>query len=399
MPQFPQRTWAEIDLDAVAANFRLIRSRLADETKIMAVVKADAYGHGDLPLATLFRDLGADMLAVSNHREAISLRQGGLELPILILGHTPPELAAVLAEYRITQTVFSAEYAQSLASAAKNAGVTLTIHIKTDSGMGRIGFSLFEDAFDQSLGEILSLFEEDSFHIEGIFTHFSSADTEEGAEYTLAQFRRFSRMTELLREQTGKKLIRHCCNSAAIFRYPQMQLDMVRPGIALYGLLPDPSMAEICSELCPVMAFRSNIIHEKVVEPGRAVSYGRHFTAEAPTRVGTMPVGYADGYSRRLSSTGHVLCDGQLLPILGNVCMDQTMVDTSVLPSSGLGKPVLLFGRDRSTGITLSADTIAAELGTIGYELTCLVGRRVERFYLQKGEICRKKDYLIPEKE
>ncbi len=381
-----RRTWAEIDLSAVEQNYRSVRDAVARGTKVCCVVKADAYGHGAVILARRYEAMGADYLAVSNPEEALELRKGGLRLPILVLGYSPAECASILARYDISQCVYSYAYGEALAEYARAAGVRVKIHVKLDTGMGRIGFR--KEELEQA-AEICRL---DELIPEGIFTHFAVADeSEDGDAYTEEQIKRFTDGIDYLEERGIHFALRHCANSAAIFDHPSCHFDMVRAGIVLYGFAPSEKVRNL-PRLMPVMTLRSVISHMKEMNPTESVSYGRTFRVTKPTRVATLPIGYADGISRRLGNGRYSLKIGDgYAPILGRICMDQLMVDVTEL-SCSVGDTVTLFGRDPNC----SADVMARVNETISYEVTCDVAKRVPRLYLQNGEQIGWQDTLIP---
>lgn len=395
MSDFFRRTWAEIDLDAIGHNYRVIRSRLNPATKMCCVIKADGYGHGAEMLAAEYESLGADWFAVSNLEEAMQLRGAGIRLPILILGYTPPCCAKKLSELNIAQSVLSAEYAQELSAQAVMAGVQVRAHIKLDTGMSRIGF-LFQNA-ERDRG-IIDAVEQTcrlpGLNPEGIFTHFAVADEGEGGrDYTLSQFHCFTKAVSLLEERGVRFSIRHCANSAAIFDYPEMQLDMVRPGIVLYGLMPSGELTEK-PDLTPAMELKSIVSLVKTVEPQTSVSYGRRFVTREATRVATVPLGYADGYPRQLSEQASLLVHGEKAKIIGRVCMDQLMLNVTAIPGVREGDTVTAFGRDGAS--FLSVDELASFNHTINYELVCLISKRVPRVYLKNGEEVGTLNYICP---
>jgi len=376
-----RRCWAEIDLDQMEKNYYALREKIKTETMMMGIVKADAYGHGAVRCAQLLAELGINWFGVSNISEAVQLRRSGIMQPILILGYTPPECAALLAEHKITQTIYSPEYACALEQAAEQAGVYLSVHLKIDTGMGRIGFGCNSQSDFET---ICGLKDSASLKIGGIFTHFAVADEKgEGDRYTEKQFEQFTELCNRLQEAGVDVGLRHCCNSAGILRRPEMQLDMVRAGVSLYGMLPSSHCAEEITTY-PVMSWRSVVSLVKTVQPGQSISYGRTFEAERPMRVATVSVGYADGYSRSYSNRGYVLIRGKKAPILGRVCMDQCVVDVSDIPEVAMGDRVTLAGCDGTE--TISFDHLAELSGTINYEMVCLVGKRVDRIFLQHGQ-------------
>ena len=379
MEPFFRRTWADIDLDAVRDNYTYIRSRLAPGCRLMAVVKADAYGHCVQRVAQVYNEMGAEWFAVSNLEEALQLRQMGLSQRILILSYTPPKAAALLAEQNITTAVVSREHAEALNEAAAAAGVQLTVHLKVDTGMTRVGLRSDED--------ILAVCRLPHLTAEGIFTHFATADTEDEA-FVHTQFDAFMAHIATA-EQAGITFsLRHCCNSAATLRYPEMHLDMVRPGIILYGCMPDGSAEP---HLRPVMSLKTAVSQVKSIGAGETVSYGRTFTAPDTMRVATVPIGYADGYSRLFSNRAPMLVNGKRAPIVGNVCMDQTVLDITDIEDIAAGTTVTVFGKG------LPVEELAALAGTISYELLCLVGKRVPRVFWQKGEIVGAYDGILPQ--
>ena len=381
-----KRTWAEIDLDHAAWNYQQIRHAVRSDAKVCCVIKANAYGHNAVRLAQLYESLGADFLAVSNPEEALGLRQGNVSLPILILGYTPPECAGVLARQNISQCVYSLPYAKALSEAAEAEGASVKIHIKIDSGMGRIGFQ--HRGGHSELAEALEACRLPGLITEGIFTHFAAADEgDHGAAFTREQYRNFIDAIDRLGCSGIHFALRHCANSAAIFDkpvvddLPDVHLDMVRAGVVLYGLAPS-SDTRCLPELKPVMALKSIISHIKTIQPGDTVSYGRTYTAESPRTVATLPIGYADGFWRANSGCCNMLVKGQLCPLIGRVCMDQLMLDITGAEGISVGDIVTVFGDPDGL---CSADRIAEKTGTINYEVVCAVGERVPRFFLQGG--------------
>lgn len=386
-----RRTWAEIDLGAIESNYRAIKALLKPETKICSVVKADAYGHGAEMLAKEYESLGTDWFAVSNLEEALQLRRAGAEKPILILGYTPPRFARELARNNVAQAVVGPEFAAELSRAAEAAGVTVRAHLQVDTGMSRVGFFYQDPVRDAAgLDAMEAACRLPGLDMEGIFTHFASADEGEGGRaYTERQFACFTGAVRRLGERGLRFRIRHCANSAAIFDYPQMQLDMVRPGVILYGLMPSDQVVRRPA-LTPAMSLRSMVALVKTVPAGSCVSYGRRFTSRRPTDVATVPVGYADGYLRRFGDGASVLVRGARAPVVGRVCMDQMMVDVTGVPGVRAGDVVTVFGG----GGAETADEVAARAGTIGYEVICGVATRVPRVFLRGGREVGVLDYL-----
>lgn len=374
-----KRTWANIDLDAAKHNYYEIRRRLNSETKLCCVVKANGYGHGAVQLSKLYEGLGADYLAVSNIEEAIQLRCAAIDLPILILGYTDPRCAADLGQNHITQCVYSYDYGKALSDNAVKEKVEVKIHIKIDTGMGRIGFQC-EDSELEDASKVCSL---PYLQTEGIFTHFASADEgEEGREYTLNQFNKFMKAISSLEGKGINIPIRHCANSAGIFDYPQMHLDMVRAGIVLYGLQPS-GVLHNPGYLKPVLSLRTIVDYVKTVRPGECISYGREYKTDTERRVATIPIGYADGLWRS-NFCNHMVVEveGKLASIVGRVCMDQCMIDVTEIPEADVNSKVTVYGVEGHT----SVDRVAEANGTINYEILCALGERVPRVYQENGQ-------------
>lgn len=390
VPTVKQRTIAQIDLDHVEYNFKQVKQHTS--SLVCCVVKANAYGHGAVQLAEQYQKLGADFLAVSNVEEALQLRQNHIALPILILGYSSPDCAAVLAENDIIQCVYSYEYGMRLAERAEHFGVKVKIHVKIDTGMGRIGF-LYRNERENEMSQVLAVCRKSSLLSEGIFTHFASADEgENGEAYTRMQFERFTGAIGWLESEGLSFSIRHCANSAAIFDYPEYHLDMVRAGVVLYGFRPSEQMKNL-PKLKPVMRLLSTIIHIKQISVGESISYGRGFTAEREMQIATVPIGYADGFERCNGQLGYSLSiGGRPAPIVGRVCMDQLMVDVSDIDCH-VGDSVLVFGDNEP----FTAQALARLNHTIHYEIVCDVGPRVPRAFLKKGKIVAWKDDILGE--
>ena len=365
---FLHRTWAEISVSALVHNFKTIKES-AKNCSLMAVVKADAYGHGTEIVIPALLNAGADCFAVSNIDEAEDLRKLGVTHPILILGYTPPEAASRLAESDIIQTVYDKEFAEKLSFYAKNAGVTVRAHIKLDTGMGRIGFNCRTDELS-GLNDALYCLSLDGISYEGIFTHFSSADTSE--EYTKGQYERFVKASKILKEKCEDIKLIHCCNSAGLLLHHDKHSSLCRPGVILYGLSPDKDM-NYSEELIPVMTLKSVVSMVKTVEKDTFISYGRTFKSSEKMKIATVSVGYADGYPRALSNKGEVIINGVKAKIVGRVCMDQITVDVSHIENVQIGDEVTLFGKE------LSVDSLAEKVDTINYEIVCGISKRVPR--------------------
>lgn len=393
MIDFLKRTWAQVDLDAIAHNFTVISRSLSGDCRPIAIVKADGYGHGAVPVAQALAKAGADFFGVSNLEEALQLRRGGIDRPILILAYTPPEEARRLAENNITQTVLTPDYAARLNHAAAGAGCRVRVHIKLDTGMSRVGLSCREaEDVAHAIGEAAAVCRLPHLQVEGIFTHFASADEVQDGGYTTGQFTRFMQVADGLEQQGIHLSVRHCCNSAATMVHPEMHLDRVRPGIILYGLAPDPSWMGKLMDLRPAMELKTVVSMVKTIPAGTPVSYGRTYTADHPMRVATIPIGYADGYPRCMSGRARMLVNGRFAPVIGRVCMDQCMLDVTDIPDVEAGSIVTVFGKDGDE--VLPVEEVAALNNTIHYETVCLIGKRVPRVYLQNGEVVGYLDYI-----
>ncbi|MBQ8850486.1 MAG: alanine racemase [Clostridia bacterium] len=387
-----RRTWAEIDLDKAKENYTAVRDAVGEGVKICCVIKANAYGHGAVRMAAFYEQMGADYLAVSNIEEALQLREKNIKTPLLILGYTPEECAGVLSLYNITQTVYSYDYGKRLAEVAERLSVKVKIHVKIDTGMGRIGF-LCREGGDDELADAALICRELSLIPEGIFTHFAVADENtDGDEFTAEQLRLFNSAVERLGERGITFDIRHAANSAAIFDHPESHLDMVRAGVVLYGLKPSEKMRAL-PPLRPIMSLKSVVSHIKEVRTGQTVSYGRTFFANRNTTVATVPIGYADGLWRVNGTNDcYMLVNGKYAPIIGRICMDQLMLDVSELDCR-VGDFVTVFGADS----VCSADAIARRNGTINYEIVCAIGERVPRAFIEDGRITEWQDSIYKE--
>ncbi len=367
-----KRTWAEVSLGAIEHNYRVMRAKLPAGCRFLGVVKADAYGHGAVRVSKLLEELGADYLAVACLDEGRELRAAGIGLPILILGFTPPEYAPELADLDITQAVGSLDYAGGLNDALAGTGKKLKIHLKLETGMGRTGFRVF--GTDWTAEPAAAAAQLPNLIPEGVFTHFCVSDGEEGVrDFTHEQFARFQGAAAAIEALAGIKFaIRHCTNSGAMHAFPETYLDMVRPGVSLYGMYPGPVRDQI--DLIPAMTLKTRVAYVERHEPGDTVSYGRTFTAERPTETAVLPIGYADGLHRALSNKLTVLVNGRKVRQVGRICMDMCMADVTGLGVKS-GDEVQIFGRD------MPIDDVADLAGTIHYELTCAVSARVPRVY------------------
>lgn len=370
------RAWAEIDLGAIRRNIINIRKITDPHALVMGVVKADAYGHGAERVARVLLENGADRLAVATVDEALALRRAFPRTPIMMLSGADEYNAADLVANDITATVFDLSLARALSEAATAQGKTAKIHIKLDTGMNRVGIYYSDPLLVEKTRRIVSL---PAVEAEGVFTHFSKAD-EADLSYAREQFARFTRCLGDLASAGITFKIRHCCNSASIINFPEMHLDMVRPGIVLYGLYPSDEVDKSRLPLEPAMSFKARISNIKTVPKGSLISYGGAYAAPEVMAVGTASVGYADGYSRVLSGRASLLVGGEKRPVLGRICMDQCMFDMRNVQNTVVGDSVTLFGSDGAA--RLPVEELAALMGTINYELVCMVGKRVPRLYI-----------------
>ena len=374
MEQSFLRTYASVDLSAIRKNYEAVRSLLRPGCKILSVVKADGYGHGAVPVARTLSD--SDYFGVACLEEALELRQNGISAPILILGYTEPAAAPILSGQNLTQCAFSREYLLQLQKALKN-GQTLKIHLKIDTGMSRLGFYVRDEvSANGAVSEISEAMKETpSLEYEGIFTHFTSSETPDKTE-TEEQFAWFCRVLDGLKELGITFPLRHCANSGASLQHPETHLDMVRPGIVLYGYAPDPKTCPI--PLVPAMELKARVAQIHTLAPGDTVSYNRTYRAERTIKTATVCLGYGDGLHRSLSNGGPVLVNGKRAAILGRVCMDQCVLDVTGIDIAP-GDTVTFMGRDGSE--TLTAEDLAEFAGTICYEILCSLGKRIPRIY------------------
>lgn len=372
MPVFP--VWAEVDLGAIAHNIKEIRRVTSPSAKVMAVVKGNGYGHGAVEVSRTALENGAEWLGVARVAEGAALREAGIDAPILVLGYIPPEQSGEAVRLRLAQTVYSREMALALSEAASREGKKAKVHFKVDTGMGRIGWV----AGRRAVQEILELARLPCLEVEGIFTHFAAADDPD-KRYTAEQLDKFLYLVEELRKNGLEIPIKHAANSPALMEMPETHLDMVRAGVIIYGLYPSDKMDRSSVKLRPAMSLKAKVAYVKEVPAGFKISYGCTYTTSKPTVIATLSLGYADGYTRLLSSKGEVLLNGRRAPVVGRVCMDQTMVDVGHIPGVKMGDEAVLIGRQGDEEI--SADEIAAKLGTINYEIVCMINSRVPRVY------------------
>ena len=383
------RTWAEIDLDALAYNMRGIRRITKPDAKIMAVVKADAYGHGVCECAKTLLENGADRFAVATLDEATELRRRFKAVPILILGSSMPSEAEALILNDITANVYTEEFAKELSDTAARLGKTAKVHIKLDTGMSRIGFVVTDTDNSAVLDEIERIYNMPMLEVEGIFSHFATSDEADGS-YTRLQFDRFMSICNALAERGVKIPIKHICNSAGIMMYPEYHLDMVRPGIILYGMYPSDEVDKTRLDLKYVMSVKSRVTYVKTVESGRGISYGKTYIAGGGETVATVPIGYADGYSRLLGGKAEIAVGNTRFPVVGRICMDQCMISVASGNNIKRGDEALIYGAGAVT-----VDDVAAWLGTINYEITCMLSRRIPRIYVRDGMTVKVLDYLL----
>ncbi len=378
--------WAEVNLDNLVHNIQEIRKNVSSDSLVTAVVKANAYGHGSVVLAKLFLENGADRLAVATLSEAIELRQAGIDSEILVLGYTQISEYGKLIDYNITQTIFSLDQGIKISDKALDLGKNIKIHIKLDTGMSRLGFLCTDDSVD----EINRIYNLPNVEIEGIFTHFARAD-EFDKSFTQVQYSRFMEMVKKLNDQGVSIPIRHVSNSAAIIDIGDYNLDMVRAGIMLYGLYPSNEVKRDI-DLRPAMALKTKISHIKDLDESIGISYGHAYKTDKKTRVGTLPLGYADGFTRLFFDKVRVCIGGHMVKVIGKICMDQCMVDLTDFVDIEIGDEVTIFGYE--DGLP-TAEDLGNVLGTINYEIVCMVGRRVPRVYIRNNQIVDYIDYLI----
>ena len=376
--------WAEIDLNAVAHNIRELRNILNPSSRLMAVVKANGYGHGSVEVAGIALQNGADCLGVARINEGITLRKAGINSPILIFSYTHPSMAEYLTEFNLTQAISSYGTAAALSSYAASLGKTINVHIKIDTGMGRLGLMALSSSSNikinrSAINEIVSMSNLPYVRLEGIFTHFATADSADKT-YSNKQFKIFIKFLNELDVMGIKIPIKHAANSAAIIDMPATYLNMVRAGISIYGLYPSNEVNKERVSLIPAMTLKTRVIHTKTVGAGFKISYGSTYKTSKPTTVVTVPVGYADGLNRLLSSRGSMLLYGVKIPIIGRICMDHTMLDAGNIQGIKIGDEVVILGKQGNQCI--SADDIASKINTINYEVVCMVTSRVHRIYL-----------------
>ena len=377
-----KRTWADVNLDALAHNYGEIRAHIPAGCRFLGVMKADAYGHGAVPMSHALVELGAEYLAVSNLEEAVQIRRGGVRAPMLILGYTPPMYAENMIYLDLVQEVHSLEYAQALNDTLNGTNFILNVHLKVDTGMTRLGFH----ADDTGFADMVQAAKLPHLHVEGVFTHFSVADSRQEADvtYTRQQYDRFEQALQALDEADIHPEIRHCCNSGGMLLHPEFAMDMVRPGICTYGIAPSAHTAGILN-LEPVMSLYTTISQLQQISAGVSVSYGRTYTAEEPRTLAVLSMGYADGLSRKLSGQTAFLVHGKAAPVVGRVCMDMCMVDVTNIPEAKVGDMVTV----------MPWEVLACRLDTIPYEILCGINKRIPRIYLQNGKASEILQYIV----
>ncbi len=387
MEKLLRPVYAEIDLDAIAYNMKNIKA-LAKNKEVIAVVKADCYGHGAIDVVPTLLENGASRLAVAVLTEGIELRNNNITAPIMILGYTPLHLGEELIKYDIEQTVYDLDYAKELSDIAISLNKKAKIHIALDTGMGRIGFLPNKKALED-VSCICSL---DGLDVTGIFTHFSTSD-EKNKEYTYEQFKKFTDFTSELSKLGIEIPMKHVSNSGAIMDMPETYLDAVRAGIILYGYYPSDEVKNENLPLKPALTLKACITRVQEMDKDMYVSYGRTFKTNRKSLIATLPIGYADGYSRLLAKNAKVIINGKFAPIVGRICMDQCMIDvTDIGCDVKVGDEVILLGEQ--DGLKFNADDIAEIMGTINYEILCMLKYRVPRVYTKNGEIVKVHNYL-----
>lgn len=386
MKKILRPAWAEIDLDAIAYNTRNIKKLIGDKD-LIAVVKANCYGHGAIDIIPTLLENGVSRFAVAMISEALEIRENKITAPVMILGFTPLYLGEELINNNIEQTVYDLDYARELSKIALNLNKKAKIHIAIDTGMGRIGFLPNEKSID-NITEICSL---EGIEVVGIFTHFSTSD-EKDKEYSHKQFTKMISVMDALKKRGIDIPLKHVANSGAIIDLPNTYLDAVRAGIILYGYYPSDEINKSNLDLKPALTLKATITNVKTLEKDMYISYGRTFKTSDETIVATIPVGYADGYLRKLAENGKVIIKGQFAPIVGRICMDQFMIDVTNIPDVKIGDEVILLGE--KNGLKYNADDMAKKLDTINYEVTCMLKSRLPRVYIKDKHIINVKNHI-----
>ncbi|MHC6181142.1 alanine racemase [Clostridium sp. JNZ X4-2] len=379
--------WEEVNLDNLAYNIGQIKLKVGNK-RLIGVVKADAYGHGAVEVSQVLLENGVERLAVAVLDEAVELRQNGIKAPVMVLGILPPTLIDDIVDYDIESIAPSYEYACQLSKTAADKGKIAKIHIALDTGMGRIGFLTNDDSVD----EIYKISQLPNIEIQSLFSHFSTAD-EANKTYSHEQFEKYKLIYSKLVEKDIKINMRDIANSAAIMELPDTYCDSVRPGIIIYGYYPSNEVDKNQLSIKPLMTLKANVVHVKTMEIGQYVGYGRKFKSERKSVIATLPIGYADGYSRMLFGKAKVIINGKFAPVVGNICMDQCMVDVTDVGEVNEGDEVVLIGE--KDGLRFNAEDIAQILGTISYEVLCMMSKRIPRVYIKNGKVIKVKNYLV----
>ena len=387
-----KRTWADVSLDNLAHNYTVLRRQVPAACRFLGVVKADAYGHGAVPVSHQLEELGAEFLAVSNLEEAVQLRRAEVRRPILILGYTPPQYARELAEMDLRQEVHSLAYARELETRLLGARSRLRVHLKLDTGMARLGFFCQEG--EQALEELLAVTRMPHLQVEGMFTHFPVADSLNPSDeaFTRGQFHLFQQFVDGMEAAGVRPEICHCCNSGATIAYPEFAMDMVRPGVATYGIAPSQDLAGRLP-LRPLLTLQTTISQIRAYPAGVPVSYGRTYITPTPKVLAVVSIGYADGLSRQLSGRVSFLLRGKQVPVVGRICMDMCMVDVTEVPEAREGDLVTVLGTGGNGAP--SACGLAAQLGTIPYEILCSISKRIPRIYLDGKKRTEILQYIV----
>lgn len=387
-----KRTWADVSLDNLTHNYEILRKTVPAQCRFLGVVKADAYGHGAVPVGRHLEDLGAEFLAVSNMEEAIQLRRGSIKLPILILGYTPAIYAADMAELGIRQEVHSLSYAQELEQQLSGTDHRLLVHLKLDTGMARLGF--FCQDGEAAFEDLLAVTRLPHLQVEGMFTHFSVADSLEEPDilYTKQQYQLFHQFIDAMDAAGKRPEICHCCNSGATILYPEFALDMIRPGILTYGIAPSPELAGRL-DLIPILSLHSTISQIRTYPAGVCISYGRSYVTPSPRTIAVVPIGYADGLLRQLSGKTSFLLHGKVVPVVGRICMDMCMVDITDVPQAKVGDQVTVMGTGRDGARSVCG--VASQLGTIPYEVLCGISKRIPRIYTKGEKLSEVLQYIV----
>ncbi|MFO7636881.1 MAG: alanine racemase [Clostridia bacterium] len=384
MKRRPDRVWVEINLDHIRHNFNEIRKKIGPDVKINAIIKADGYGHGAVETARILGENCADMLSVATLDEAIQLRRKNIRTPLLVLGYILRDRIREITENDIVISIFDRDMAEGFSRKALELGTRIKVHIKIDTGMNRVGFHYSKPE------DIQAAFRLEGLHIEGIFTHFSTAD-EEDTTYTDLQFKRFQSLLKGIEGSGHPAMLKHACNSGGVLLHPDKYLDMVRPGLILFGLYPSEHAEKNSGlDLKKAMVFKSRVIESKEVEAGQPVSYGGKYVTWRKTRIATIACGYADGYSRLLSGKASVMINGSCCPVIGNICMDMCMIDiTDAEKHIRAGDEVVLFDGE------ITIDQLAKTCNTLNYEFVCKIGMRVPRVYLKGNKVHKVSNYLL----